>query len=97
MVTLGALIDQLQVVNLKMWNAQENLYKVRKMTFDEFKEEFTKEENFALLYEYFKKACDLNIQRNDLIDAIDTYFQEVIKESTDKELTRLVKRKHKTY
>jgi hypothetical protein len=97
MVTLGALIDQLQVVNLKMWNAQENLYKVRKMSFEEFKEEFYQEENFAKLYEYFKKACDLNLQRNDLIDAIDEFFQEAITEASGKEIGRLIKRKHKTY
>lgn len=100
MQTLGSLIDQLSVVNLKMWNAQEKLYHVRKISYEEFKQEFFNEENFVKLYEYFKKACDLNIQRNDLIDEVDKYFASIINklQETQKinieDLTRL---KHKTY
>ena len=37
--TLGSIIDKLCTADLKMWNNQEILYKIRRMTFDEFKEE----------------------------------------------------------
>jgi len=100
MQTLGSLIDQLSVVNLKMWNAQEALYEVRKMTYEEFEKEFFNKENFKKLYEYFKKACDLNVQRNDLIDEVDELFAEIIMKVIDKqaiEVDKLTRKKHKTY
>ena len=39
MDTLGGIIDKLFTVDMKMWNNQEILYKIRRMTFDEYKEE----------------------------------------------------------
>jgi hypothetical protein len=100
MQTLGSLIDQLNVVNLKMWNAQESLYEVRKMTYEEFEKEFFNKENFQKLYNYFKNACDLNVQRNDLIDEIDETFAEIIVkviENKKVDTDKLKRKKHKTY
>ncbi|KKL69705.1 hypothetical protein LCGC14_2112220, partial [marine sediment metagenome] len=39
--TLGSLIDKLVTVDMKMWYAQESLYKIRKMTYEEFIEEYS--------------------------------------------------------
>ena len=38
--TLGGLIDKLITIDMKMWNNQEFLYKVRKMDFKEFEKTF---------------------------------------------------------
>lgn len=94
------MIDQLDVVNLKMWNAQENLYEVRRMSFDEFKAKFFNDENFIKLYEYFKKACDLNVQRNDIIDEIDSWALGLIHKLQNNitiEDSEILRKKYKTY
>lgn len=97
--TFGSLIDKLTTVDLKMWNTQEMLYEIRKMTFEEFKEKFFKsEEGCLLLWEKFKKSCDLNYQRNILIDEIDEKLIEIVKSAIAGEDTdKYIQRKHKTY
>ena len=35
--TLGNVIDKLVTVDMKMWDNQELLYEIRRMTFDEYK------------------------------------------------------------
>ena len=35
--TLGSLVDKLTTIDLKMWNNQEMLYEIRRMTFEEYK------------------------------------------------------------
>jgi len=42
--TFGGLIDKLITADLKMWNNQEHFYEIRKMTFDEYKEKYFKDE-----------------------------------------------------
>ena len=75
--TLGTLIDKLTTVDLKMWNNQEILYKIRKMSFEEYKEKyFSNEEGAIELWNTLKKATDLNVQRNQLINEVD---EKVIK------------------
>lgn len=93
--TLGSLIDKLFTVDMKMWNNQELLYDIRRMTFDEFKERyFSNPEGAEKLWEGLKKACDLNVQRNQLIDEIDEKVVEIAQSpNTDK----FVQRKYKTY
>jgi len=99
--TLGGLVDKLQIVNLKMWNNQELLYELRRMSFDEFKEKYFKTEDGAeKLWACLKKACDLNIQRNELIDDIDVKFVqglELTQYDNDDKFDNLIQRKHKTY
>jgi hypothetical protein len=98
---LGNLIDKLNTVDLKMWNNQELLYEVRRMTFEEYKEKYFKTEDGAeLLWNIIKKACDLNIQRNQLIDEIDEKVVEMIDTKiSGEELDngKFIQRKHKTY
>jgi hypothetical protein len=99
--TFGGLIDKLITVDMKMWNNQELLYEIRRMSFDEYKEKYFADELGAqLLWDSLKKACDLNVQRNQLIDEIDLKVIEMITVSSqgdDLDSGKYVQRKHKTY
>jgi len=101
MDTLGGIIDKLFTVDMKMWNNQEILYKIRRMTFDEYKEEyFSSEDGAKELWESLQKVCDLNVQRNQLIDEVDEKIIEIIKTAmSGEELDdgKFIQRKHKTY
>lgn len=99
--TLGSLIDKLITCDLKMaWN-QELLYKIRRMSFEEYKKEyFESEQGAEELWQSLKKACDLNVQRNALIDEIDLKVIELVQAAqSGEELDngKFVQRKHKTY
>lgn len=99
--TLGSLIDKLCTVDLKMWNNQELLYDIRKMSFDEYKAVyFTTEDGAEKLWNCIKKACDLNVQRNQIIDEVDEKIIEIIEAKLDGENLddgKFIQRKHKTY
>lgn len=99
--TLGGLVDKLTTVNLKMWNNQELLYEIRRMTFDEYKEKyFSSEEGAGNLWKCLQKCCDLNVQRNQLIDEVDEKILEIMKSAMlGEELDdgKFIQRKHKTY
>lgn len=99
--TLGGLIDKLITVDLKMWNNQEFLYEVRRLDFDDFEKKYvsTKEAKESL-YQSIKKCCDLNVQRNQIIDEIDEKVCEMMSELTDGNSLdngKFIQRKHKTY
>ena len=99
--TLGNLVDKLCTVDLKMWNNQEHLYEIRRMTFDEFKDKYWKTEDGAEnLWKYLKKACDLNVQRNQLINEIDQKVIQIIEDGLKGENLdngKHLQRSHKTY
>jgi hypothetical protein len=99
--TFGGLVDKLITVDMKMWNNQELLYEIRRMNFDEYKEKyFSSEDGAQNLWECLKKACDLNVQRNQLIDEIDLKVIEIVSASNKGEQLdngNFVQRKHKTY
>lgn len=99
--TLGSLIDKLITVDMKMWNNQEILYEIRRMTFEEYKEQyFADEEGANNLWGCLKKACDLNIQRNQLIDEVDKKIIEIVQSAVSGEELddgKFLQRKHKTY
>jgi len=99
--TLGSLIDKLTTVDLKMWNNQELLYEIRRMTFEEYKAKyFDTEEGAEKLWKYLKKACDLNVQRNQLIDEVDEKVVEIVSAATKGEELdsgKFIQRSHKTY
>lgn len=99
--TLGSLIDKLTTVDLKMWNNQELIYEIRRMSFEEYKEKyFLNEEGAKLLWDRLGKACDLNIQRNQLINEVDTKVIEMIESSINGEKLdngKFLQRAHKTY
>lgn len=99
--TLGTLVDKLTTVDLKMWNNQEFLYEIRRMSFKEYKEKYFLNEDGALkLWETLKKACDLNVQRNQLINEVDEKIIEIINAKlSGEELDngKFLQRSHKTY
>jgi len=99
--TLGGLIDKLITIDMKMWNNQEFLYEVRRMDFKEFEKTFASSRDTKLsLFNSIKKCCDINMQRNQLIDEIDekiiTMFNE-LKSGKDLDAGKFLQRKHKTY
>ena len=99
--TLGGLIDKLITADMKMWNNQDVLYEIRRMSFDEFKQKYwTQESGAEKLWEILKKACDLNIQRNQIIDEIDEKIVEMISASNageELDAGKFIQRKHKNY
>ena len=99
--TLGSIIDKMITVDLKMWHNQELLYKIRRMTFEEYKQEYFLSEDGALkLWKSLKKACDLNVQRNQLINEVDLKIIEMINQSKhglELDNGSNVQRSHKTY
>ena len=99
--TLGNVVDKLITIDMKMWNNQELLYKIRRMTFDEYIETYFKSEFGAKeLWENLKKACDLNVQRNQLINEIDEKIIELVNAKINGEELdngKFLQRTHKTY
>jgi len=101
MDTFGGLIDKLLTADLKMWNNQEILYEIRRLSFQEYKAKyFDTEEGAQKLWESLKTATDLNVQRNQLIDEIDIYLITLLQDAVaGKELDngKNIQRSHKTY
>lgn len=94
METPGTLIDKLITVDLKMWNNQEALYEIRRMTFEQFNDKYQGNEE---LYNILKKACDLNVQRNKLMHELDNKFIEMFQMFKDGKITDYSINPHKTY
>lgn len=98
MDTIGSLIDKLNIANLKMWWKQEDLYKIRRMSLEDFKAEFFNEKGIEGLYNILNSAADLNVQRNNLIDEIDKTIIQLVKLVVEKEdISKFFQDKHKTY
>jgi hypothetical protein len=99
--TLGNVIDKLVTVDMKMWDNQEILYEIRRMTFDEYKEKyFNDEEGAQKLWAILKKATDLNVQRNQLINEVDEKIIELMEAKLNGENLdngKFLQRSHKTY
>jgi hypothetical protein len=99
--TLGNVIDKLVTVDMKMWTNQELLYEIRRMTFDEYKSKyFNDEEGAQKLWETLKKATDLNVQRNQLINEVDEKIIEMFesfKNGENLDNGKFLQRSHKTY
>lgn len=98
--TIGSLIDKLATVNQKMFLAQEELYVIRKMTFEEFKAFYGTEEGLQKLYVAFKKSTDLNVQRQAMILEVDKKIVEVVAATVkgeDLNNGTFIQDQHKTY
>jgi hypothetical protein len=98
--TIGSLIDKLATVNQKMFMAQEDIYIVRKMTFEEFKAAFGTDEGLQKLHVYFKKSMDLNVQRQAMILEVDKKIAEVVAaaiKGDDLDNGVFIQDQHKTY
>jgi hypothetical protein len=99
--TLGGLIDKLFTIDMKMWNNQELLYEIRRMSLEQFRDRFLKtEQGVVELFESLKKCCDLNVQRNQLIDEVDEKIIEIVRDGLagkDLDAGKHIQRKNKTY
>jgi hypothetical protein len=76
--SLSDLIYKLSCTTNQMWYSQEVLYKIRFMTPDDFIKEYG--DDPIELHNILKRACDLNVQRANLMDAIDKKILEIKKE-----------------
>lgn len=94
MDTLGSLVDKLSIVTVRMWHAQDDLYRFRRMTPEEWAEEF--EGDPDRVRHILKRACDLNLQRNQLMDEIDKLNVEQLS-MDEEERIKLFQPKHKQY
>jgi hypothetical protein len=99
--TVGSLVDKLATVNEKLFATQDKLFFIRKMSFDEFKQTYgTNDEDLKVVYDYFKRAADLNVQRQALILELDKKLIEVISAAVKGENLdngSFVQDQHKTY
>jgi len=73
--SIGQLTYKLNCVCIQMWNNQEFLYAVRKMTTNEFISNYGND--LINLHRMIKRCCDLNYQRSLLMDAIDKKATEI--------------------
>jgi hypothetical protein len=78
MDSVGSLVDKLATVGFKMFNEQEKLYDIRRMSFEQFYATYSAKEEMKKLHDYFLKAADLNVQRNAYIDEIDKKIVEIV-------------------
>jgi hypothetical protein len=98
--TLGFLVDKISTINHKLYEAQEDLYRVRKMSEEEFLAEFSETENLKKLHKYFTKAMDLNVQRSAIIKEFDALVVKVIQDGiAGKNLDNgaFIQNQHKSY
>lgn len=72
--TLSDLIYKLSCTTNQMWYSQDILYKIRFMDAPTFMKEYGS--NAVELHKILKRACDLNVQRANLMDAIDLKLLE---------------------
>lgn len=73
--TLSQLIYKLSCTTNQMWYSQEVLYKIRFMNESEFQHVYS--DKISELHKILKRACDLNVQRARLMDAIDLKLLEI--------------------
>jgi hypothetical protein len=104
--TPGSLIDKLFTVDTKMWNNQEVLYEIRRMDYEAFCSRFNLSYDCSVegeknssreLYNVLKKACDLNVQRNDLILEIDKNIETLVNNAAVGKQQTVGFNPHKTY
>lgn len=94
MDTIGSLYDKLAIVTTRMWHAQDDLYRFRRMSADEWKEEFVEDPDRVRVI--LVRACELNLQRNNLIDEIDHLLAQMFEMSSE-ERKKYYQPKHKMY
>lgn len=94
MDTFGSLVDKLSIVTTRMWHAQDDLYRFRRMTDEEWEAEFG--DDPMKVRKILTRACELNLQRNQLIDEIDKLNVEQLSMS-DEDKEKLYQPKHKMY
>ncbi len=71
--TLGALVDRLCILNLKIWHLQDWLYEVNRESHEAFAQR-----NPADTHVKLQQLAELNLDRNRVMDAIDRTFAAAI-------------------
>ena len=94
MDTVGSLYDKLAIVTTRMWHAQDDLYRYRRLSSEEWQEEFG--DDPEKVRNALVRACELNLQRNCLIDEIDCLLASMF-EMDPEERKKLYQPKHKMY
>lgn len=94
MDTIAGIIDKMITIGNKMFVTQDDFYKLRKLSEEEFLKKYSEIENLKDLYKLFWKGIDLNLQRNQLMDELDTRLIELTGAKDD---GKNIQRKHKTY
>lgn len=94
MDTLGNLVDKLAIVTVRMWHAQDDLYRYRRMSMEEWRDEFGDDPD--RVRHTLVRACELNLQRNQLMDEIDKLHLESLS-MDEEEKQKLSAPKHKQY
>jgi len=99
--TVGSLVDKIATVNGKLFATQDKLFYVRKMSFEEFKEIYgSSDEKLKEIYECFKTAADLNVQRQALILELDQKLVAIVSSAINGENLdngKFIQDQHKTY
>ena len=91
--TIGSLCDKLSIVTTRMWHAQDTLYEIRRMSKEQFIQRYG--ERPDEVYDILKRATDMNIQRNQLMDEIDLFMKDAVTGKIP--LDQLTALKHKMY
>lgn len=99
--TLGSLIDKLTTTGLKLWHKQDFVYKIRKMSWEEFNTKCHEDNSFLKeFYDSLQTATDLNVQRSELIKEFDETIVSMINNAINGEELddgKFIQRQHKTY
>lgn len=96
--TLGSLVDKLATVNNKLFVLQDEMYRIRKMTLEEFRGEFANDAGLERLFKSIHGLCNLNYQRSQLVTEFDSKLSSIIYNATGHNITdECVIDQHKTY
>ena len=70
--SVSSIIEELIDLDISMWEAQDKIYQVRRMSFDEYERAyFGRKDGARKLWKLIGEACDLNLSRNRAIDRLD--------------------------
>lgn len=100
MDSAGSLVDKISILNNKLWFKQDLLYKIRKMSEEEFLTEYSTKEKMIELFHVFKDATDLNFQRSALVNELDEKLIELVTAAVNGEdlnQPKFIARAHKSY
>lgn len=100
MQSLGQLVDQISTINNKTFIAQEEIYKIRRMTWDQFQDFVATDDGLRNVYDMIKKSCDLNVQRSYAVTEFDKKLVDLIRggiAGSDLDDGCNIQEQHKTY
>ncbi len=75
--TLGSLVDKLIIDNLKLWHAQEDVYRYQRMTLEEYEQVPAAETHKA-----WQRLAALNLSRNGHMVELDELLAEAVHTGT---------------